>query len=110
MAASIPDPRKFVPGYPAELFRIVDKALQRNRENRYQDAATFARDLDAFVRGVTTDDLTQLLAPILENLFPGDRARQMGWLRSTTASTRGAAGPTLPPPAPLPSTKDDEDK
>jgi len=107
----IPDPRKIVPGYPPELFRIVDKALQRNRENRYQDAGTFARDLDAFVRTTSTDDLTQLLSPILESLFPGDRARQMGWLRTTTASTRGAAGPTLPPPAPLPSTKDvDEDK
>lgn len=106
----IPDPRKIVPGYPPELFRIVDKALQRNRENRYQDAGTFARDLDAFVRTTTTDDLTQLLSPILESLFPGDRARQMGWLRSTTASTRGAAGPTLPPPAPLPSTKDVDDE
>jgi len=107
----IPDPRKIVPGYPPELFRIVDKALQRNRDNRYQDAGTFARDLDAFVRTTSTDDLTQLLSPILESLFPGDRARQMGWLRTTTASTRGAAGPTLPPPAPLPSTKDvDEDK
>jgi serine/threonine protein kinase len=107
----IPDPRKIVPGYPHELFRIVDKALQRNRENRYQDASMFARDLDAFVRTTTTDDLTQLLSPILESLFPGDRARQMGWLRTTSASTRGAAGPTMPPPAPLPSTKDvDEDK
>ncbi len=106
----IPDPRKIVPGYPPELFRIVDKALQRNRDNRYQDAGTFARDLDAFVRSTTTDDLTQLLSPILESLFPGDRARQMGWLRSTTASTRGAAGPTLPPPAPRPSTKDVDDE
>jgi hypothetical protein len=106
----IPDPRKIVAGYPHELFRIVDKALQRNRDNRYPDASMLARDLDAFVRSTTTDDLTQLIAPILENLFPGDRARQMGWLRGASASTKGAAGPTIPPPAPLPSTNDVDDE
>ncbi len=102
----IPDPRKIVAGYPDDLFRAVDKALQRNRENRYQDAASFARDLDAFVRRTAPDDPAKLVPSILESLFPGDRARQMGWLRGASASTRGASGPTIPPPAPLPSTKD----
>lgn len=101
--APIPDARKLVPGYPDELFRIVDKALQRNRDNRYQAAGALARDLDAFVRGVTREDMGALIAPILESLFPGDRARQLGWLKSTSALPRGSAGPTIPPPVPLPS-------
>ncbi len=108
--AAIPDPRKFVPNYPNELWRIIDKALQRNRDNRYPDAGAFARDLDAFVRSIAPMEPGMLIAPIFENLFPGDRARQMGWLKATSASTRGAAGPTLPPPAPLPSTDDDGSK
>ncbi len=102
---AIPDPRKFISGYPDELWRIVDKALQRNRDNRYPDAFSFAQDLDAFVRTIAPVEPGALFGPILENLFPGDRARQMGWLKATSASTLGAAGPTLPPPAPLPSTK-----
>lgn len=101
--APIPDPRKMVPTYPDALFRIVDKALQRNRDNRYQAAGALAHDLDVFVRGATREDMGSLIAPILESLFPGDRARQMGWLKSTAALPRGAAGPTIPPPVPLPS-------
>jgi serine/threonine protein kinase len=105
-SAPIPDARKIVPSYPPELWRIVDKALQRNRDNRYPDAGAFARDLDAFVRGTTQHDPAGLLAPILESLFPGDRARQMGWLKTTSALPRGGSGPTLPPPAPLPTARD----
>ena len=106
----IPDGRKLVPGYPEQLWRIVTKALQRNRDNRYPDAGAFARDLDAFVTSTATHDPSALVAPILESLFPGDRARQMGWLKSTSALPRGAAGPTIPPPAPLPSARDDDER
>jgi len=102
----IPDPRKIVPGYPDALFRIVDQAIQRNRENRYQVAGALARDLDAYVKSATKEDMGSLIAPILESLFPGDRARQMGWLKSTSALPRGAAGPTIPPPVPLPETNE----
>jgi serine/threonine-protein kinase len=102
--APIPDARKIVAGYPDALFSIVDKALQRNRENRYQVAGAFARELDAFVG--PSGDMGSLIAPILESLFPGDRARQMGWLKSTSALPRGAAGPTIPPPVPLPETNE----
>ncbi len=105
----IPDARKLVAGYPPALWQIVDKALQRNRDNRYPDAAALARDLHAFVRQVTAHDVSGLIAPILENLFPGDRARQMGWLRSASAMPRGAAGTTMPPPAPIPSAREGSD-
>lgn len=107
---AIPDPRRFIPNFPNELWRIIDKSLQRNRDNRYANAWEFARELDAFVQSTAESDPAELLGPILDSLFPGDRARQMGWLKSTSMSTRGAAGPTLPPPAPLPSTTDDDDK
>ena len=100
--APIPDARNIVHGYPAELWRIVEKTLQRNRENRYQLAGALARDLDAFLAKATRDDMSSLVAPILESLFPGDRARQMGWLKSTSALPRGAAGATIPPPVPMP--------
>jgi len=107
---AIPDPRAFVAGYPDALWSIASRALQRNRDNRYADAGAFARDLDAFVRSIAPADPSTLVGPILDELFPGERAKQMGWLRSASASTRGAAGPTLPPPAPLPSVDPKERK
>jgi serine/threonine protein kinase len=105
----IPDARKLVPNYPGELWRIVSKALQRNRDNRYASAADFAKDLDAFVASIAPQDPASLVAPILESLFPGDRKRQMGWLKTTSALPGGAAGATIPPPAPLPTARDDDE-
>jgi len=42
-------PSSLVPGYPAELERIVTKGLAQDREERYATADEFARDLDRFV-------------------------------------------------------------
>jgi serine/threonine protein kinase len=106
--ATIPDARKLVVGYPLELWRIVNKALERNRDHRYATAGELASDLDAFVRATTPDNVSALIGPILDSLFPGDRARQLGWLKST--STLSLAGPTIPPPAPLPSTRNRDDE
>lgn len=95
--AVIPDARKIVNGYPDELWRIVNKALERNRDNRYATAAELAEDLDAFV-GTTGDaDLHLLISAILDSLFPEDRARQMGWLRRTSVLPTGDPRPTQPP-------------
>ena len=90
----IPDPRTIVAGYPDELALVVKKALERNRDNRYPSAGAFAADLDAFlVRTGQTDggqtDPSQLIPHLLDELFPGERARQTGWHR-----------PSMVPPAP----------
>jgi serine/threonine protein kinase len=89
----IPDPRTIVPGCPEELALIIKKALERNRDNRYPDAGSFAADLDAFLaRAAQTEDgpvdPAQLVPLLLDSLFPGERARQTGWQR-----------PSLIPPA-----------
>jgi len=78
----IPDPRSVVPGYPDELAVIVKKALERNRDNRYANASLLAADLDAFLaRAPQPNAGAQLLPMLLDTLLPGERARQMGWLR-----------------------------
>ncbi len=80
--APIPDPRTLVPGYPDDLAAIVMHALERDQDMRYATAADFARDLDAFVRRTAKGVNMGALAPaMLDRLFPGDRARQLGWLR-----------------------------
>jgi eukaryotic-like serine/threonine-protein kinase len=105
-SGAIPDARKLVPGYPPALWTIVSKALQRNRDNRYPDAGAFAHDLDAFLASAQAPEqaMSALIGPILESLFPGERARQTGWLRSTASTSHGLN--TIPPPSHLPSTGD----
>src|SRR5262249_27725294 len=48
-AADVPEPGSVVAGYPRALAEIVTRALARDPEKRYQNAADVARDLDAFV-------------------------------------------------------------
>jgi serine/threonine-protein kinase len=45
-----PMPSDVAPGYPAELERIVMKALLKSREGRYQSAREMQADLEAFIR------------------------------------------------------------
>jgi eukaryotic-like serine/threonine-protein kinase len=45
-----PMPSDVAPGYPAELERIVMKALSKSREGRYQSAREMQADLEAFIR------------------------------------------------------------
>ncbi len=45
----IPPPSQLRPEIPPELDRIVLKALERDRDKRYQTAQDMARDLDAFL-------------------------------------------------------------
>jgi len=77
----IPDPRGLVPGYPDELARIVKKALERHREHRYPNGTELAGDLDAFLARSGASEAPSLIPQLLAALFPGERARQNGWLR-----------------------------
>ncbi|UQA59545.1 serine/threonine-protein kinase [Polyangium aurulentum] len=45
-----PRPSEVKPGYPPALERIVMKALEKDREARYQSAREMQRDLESFVR------------------------------------------------------------
>jgi serine/threonine protein kinase len=99
-AGLVPDPRATVPGYPEELWRIVKRALARERNDRYPTAAEMGHDLDEFVRKRSDADMPMLIAAILDDLFHGERERQGGWL-ARTSNMRTARG-TMSPPAPLP--------
>jgi serine/threonine-protein kinase len=99
--AKVPDPRATQRGYPDELWRIVQHALAKDRDERYQRASDFARDLDAFV-GQADGAMRALVGTLQDDLFEGDRERQMGWLKKTSALDPDPETHTNPPPAPLP--------
>jgi len=53
MNAPHPDPRKFAPRLPKALVQILDKALQKDREQRYQAAAEMSRHLRMVAQKMT---------------------------------------------------------
>jgi serine/threonine protein kinase len=79
----VPDPTEIVPGYPEELWAIVWEALLPQRDDRYESAAKMAKDLDAFVaRGAAGEPMEARAAALLEEIFPGERARREAWAES----------------------------
>jgi serine/threonine-protein kinase len=103
-AGLVPDPREIVDGYPDELWRIIGKALDMDRDKRYSTADDLARDLDRFVQsfgGLASSRMPDRIRELLGDLFPGERERQAAWLRATSASGSRASGVTVSPPAPM---------
>jgi eukaryotic-like serine/threonine-protein kinase len=104
-AGLVPDAREVVEEYPDELWQVVKRALAHDRDARYPTAEELARDLDRFVesgRLLPAKVMRERIGALLDDLFPGERERQDGWLQST--SIRGGKSihpPTLPPPAPM---------
>ncbi len=99
-SAAIPDPEQLVPGYPAPLAAIVRKSLERNREHRHQTAKELATDLDMYLAKIGAAAPSSVIPAMLDRLFPGERARQMGWLKAAVAP--GPIRHTLTPPVPIP--------
>jgi serine/threonine-protein kinase len=64
-----PMPSDVAPGYPAELERIVMKALAKNRDARYQSARDMQADLEAFVRAERMPVSPVSMSKWMEKLF-----------------------------------------
>ncbi len=97
-AGLVPDPRATLPKYPEALWNIVRRALARDRDDRYQNAAELAGDLDDFVATQSRDDMTLLTAGVLDALFPGEREAREQWMRRAYAPRPEGSRATLPPP------------
>jgi serine/threonine protein kinase len=90
----IPDVRTIVPGFPDALWSVIEKSLKHERDERHEDAAAMAKDLDAFL--AKKKDLPALLAKLIEDLFPGEREKQDGWLTEATGKERKTFIPFVP--------------
>ena len=98
-AAAVPDPTHLVEGYPPALWRVLERSLARDKNERYATAAELARDLDACAqtegRGVTP----AAVAEVMRELFVSERERQASWLADASAPDRTAPLQTLKPPS-----------
>ncbi|MEO8877418.1 MAG: protein kinase [Polyangiaceae bacterium] len=96
--AKVPDPTQLVHGYPPLLWKVLKRALVRDRDARYSTAKEMSAALDAFIesegRVVTAADV----ADAMNSLFQHERERQLAWVME--ASDPGAPAPnqTLNPP------------
>jgi serine/threonine protein kinase len=91
----IADPRTVVSSVPEPLAKSIMKLLERNREHRYPTGAALQRDLDAFLAARRPAKApTQTLSEVIDQLFPGERKRQQGWLKP-----RVSLSPSIPPPS-----------
>ncbi len=68
----IPSLRKLNPNIPPELERIVQKALARDRNLRYQTSAAFHRDLNRFLNRQYPDFSPQDFSVTVKSLFKDD--------------------------------------
>ncbi|MEZ4223503.1 MAG: serine/threonine-protein kinase [Polyangiaceae bacterium] len=92
----VPAPRLIDPNYPAELERIVLKALARNLDERYQSAAEMRRDLSAFQRSLADDALPdEALAATMREYFEARIVEKQDMLRRV----QGGSDITDLPPA-----------
>jgi len=79
------------PDCPEPLVAIVERALQKQREDRYPDCRAMQQDLEQYLRGqapvgaLELSKLVQALAPAQPSLAPATRV-------VTTAPDRGAPG------------------
>ena len=71
-------PSVWVPGYPAELERIVLTALARDRGRRYPSAQHLARELEQYCAGHGMVPTHQTLARYYASVFTDEERRERG--------------------------------
>jgi serine/threonine protein kinase len=99
-AAEVPDATRVVEGFPPELWRILQRALARDKGQRYATAAELARDLDRIAHEMGGDGAgPRPVAKAMRELFAEDHARQVSWVAEASGPTpsRGLVEPLKSP-------------
>jgi eukaryotic-like serine/threonine-protein kinase len=110
-----PSPQDLVPTIPSELNAVVLKALAKDSAERYPDAESFLRDLDAVEarldRGPVDTESTAVFAPLAAGAPPVNAPPPPSPVPTAVAPPASADGPAAaeaamvdvpPPPAPPP--------
>ncbi|MHB1045815.1 MAG: serine/threonine-protein kinase [Thermoanaerobaculia bacterium] len=95
-----PSPADVTPGLPAELVRIVEKALQKDRANRYASCAEMKADLEA-VLTVLSGPVGAPPRPTVADVPPTPAPRGLGSARLDERVLRPAGGPSAAADLPL---------
>ena len=85
-AARVPDPTRLVAGFPPELWHHLERALEREKQDRFASAAELGRALDGFAGTAVT---ARVVADVMQSLFPAERARQASWILEASSRRGG---------------------
>jgi serine/threonine-protein kinase len=92
--ARVPDPTELVHGYPPLLWKVLKRALVRDKDARYATAKDMGAALDAFIASEGSVVGEKDVAEAMMSLFEHERERQMEWVMEATDAARPA--PTSP--------------
>jgi eukaryotic-like serine/threonine-protein kinase len=99
-AAEVPDATRIVDGFPPDLWRVLERALARDKDRRYRTAAELARDLDRTAHAMGSDGTGPApVAKVMRELFAEDQARQVAWVAEASGPepSRRSDEPLKPP-------------
>lgn len=88
--ATVPNPTELVEGYPNDLWEVLRRALQRDPNARYRDAAQMSVALDrvSLSEGRAVDE--SVMSGIMNALFEDERAMHDRWVSDTAAGAETA--------------------
>ena len=81
------------PDIPAELEAIINKAIEKDRERRYQSAADVREDLQRLKHDIDTGRIDSAAVEALAEMLPDERYRTTGDIAQELASTRDGVLP-----------------
>ena len=93
----IPTLRETKPNAPSELVRICDRAIAKDRANRYPSAAALHADLEAYLVSSKSDVSVREVAKVVTTLFEAERASTRSVIEQHIASLKAGKAPDKVP-------------
>lgn len=88
----VPSPRHFVQDCPPRLHQIVMKALQRDRDKRFQSAAEMANELEELARVGGSRTTSQAVAEFVKSVAGSIGEERRGLLKKALGEAEGRSG------------------
>jgi serine/threonine-protein kinase len=83
--AEVPHPETFVEGYSPALWKIIERALKKNRDDRWPTALEMANALDEFSRSRGRVVTAATIAELMKELFGEEWERAAKWMEAASS-------------------------
>lgn len=105
LRGEVPSIREYVPDLPEELAQIVEKALAKDRDERFESAAALQEALEGFLADDPTATMREV-GRVVKEIFAEERASTRTKIEGHLARLKAGAGADkLPSLLPLPDTR-----